>query len=157
VDSVGVASAGASTTRYLLSLNTTRDGSDILLLGKRLIPELSSGAVNEDAAILTIPDAVAVGEEYEPASTDLVFRAVVCQPLRIFESRSTFGEYTQLRADKVTRSRISHSGVQRKQRPIAAAPNLQISKVPTEFLSYKQCRSGLGWELPWRHSSFREV
>jgi hypothetical protein len=44
VQNQGGAAAGASTTRYYLSLDATKDGSDKLLTGTRSVPALAEGA-----------------------------------------------------------------------------------------------------------------
>jgi uncharacterized delta-60 repeat protein len=52
--------AGASTTRFYLSTNTTLDAADIPL-GSRAVPALASGASNAGATLVTIPAGTATG------------------------------------------------------------------------------------------------
>jgi uncharacterized delta-60 repeat protein len=52
--------AGASTTRFYLSSNTTLDAADIAL-GSRAVPALASGASNAGATVVTIPAGTATG------------------------------------------------------------------------------------------------
>jgi uncharacterized delta-60 repeat protein len=52
--------AGASTTRFYLSSNTTLDAADIAL-GSRAVPALASGASNAGATLVTIPAGTATG------------------------------------------------------------------------------------------------
>jgi len=53
-------SAGASTTRFYLSSNTTLDAADIAL-GSRAVPTLASGASNAGTTLVTIPAGTATG------------------------------------------------------------------------------------------------
>jgi subtilisin family serine protease len=66
----GAANAGASTTRYYLSLDTTRDVGDILLSGARAIPALGPGAISTDTATVFIPAGTAAGAYYVLACAD---------------------------------------------------------------------------------------
>jgi len=52
--------AGASTTRFYLSSNTTLDAADIPV-GSRAVPALASGASNAGATLVTIPAGTATG------------------------------------------------------------------------------------------------
>ena len=67
---VGAASAGASTTRYYLSLDTVRDGSDVLLVGTRSIPPLSPNAFSTVAVTVTIPSGTPAGVYFLLACAD---------------------------------------------------------------------------------------
>jgi len=58
---VGAASAGASTTRYYLSLDAIRGAGDILLSGVRAIPPLAPGAVSTAAVTVFIPSGTPAG------------------------------------------------------------------------------------------------
>jgi subtilase family serine protease/subtilisin family serine protease len=66
----GAANAGASTTRYYLSLDTTRDAGDILLGGTRAVPALGPGVVSTDTATVFIPSGTAAGAYYLLACAD---------------------------------------------------------------------------------------
>jgi subtilase family serine protease len=67
---VGAANAGASTTRYYLSLDTIRDAGDILLSGTRAIPPLTPGASSTDTVTVVIPSGTAAGTYYLLACAD---------------------------------------------------------------------------------------
>ncbi|HET7218731.1 MAG TPA: CARDB domain-containing protein, partial [Vicinamibacterales bacterium] len=51
----GIDMASPSANRYYLSLNTTLDGSDILLDGQRAVPALAYNATNSGSAVVQIP------------------------------------------------------------------------------------------------------
>jgi hypothetical protein len=70
VDNPSAVTALASTTRYYLSLNNTRDGGDILLIGKRSIQNLASVGVNAGSATVTLPNPVAAGTYFLLACAD---------------------------------------------------------------------------------------
>lgn len=57
---VGGAAAGATITRFYLSLNSAVDGSD-LILGSRSVPALAGGASHQGVTTVLIPAAVAPG------------------------------------------------------------------------------------------------
>jgi subtilase family serine protease len=67
---VGAASAGASTTRYYLSLDTVRDGADVLLVGARAIPPLNPNAVSTVTVTVTIPSGTPAGAYFLLACAD---------------------------------------------------------------------------------------
>jgi hypothetical protein len=52
----GNANAGASTTRYYFSLNTTKSGSDIRLTGTRAVPGLAPSGNSTGTVTVTIPN-----------------------------------------------------------------------------------------------------
>src|SRR5207248_2317109 len=58
---IGVVAAGASTTRYYLSLDTVRDANDVLLGGSRAVPALGPGAFSTDTVTVTIPTGTPAG------------------------------------------------------------------------------------------------
>ena len=70
VDNPNAVAALASTTRYYLSLNSARDGGDVLLTGKRSIQGLAGGGVNQGSATVTIPNPVAAGAYHVLACAD---------------------------------------------------------------------------------------
>ena len=53
---VGAANAGASTTRFYLSLDTVKDAADVLLTGARGIGPLSPGQFSTDTVTVFIPE-----------------------------------------------------------------------------------------------------
>ena len=60
VKNVANVSAGASTTRYYLSKDTTV-GGDVLLTGSRSVPSLGSGGTSTGATTVTVPSTMATG------------------------------------------------------------------------------------------------
>jgi uncharacterized repeat protein (TIGR03803 family) len=66
----GSGDAGASVTRYYLSLDTTRNGGDKLLKGTRAVPALASGDSSTGNAELTVPATIANGTYYLLACAD---------------------------------------------------------------------------------------
>ena len=52
---VGLGTAGASSTRYYLSTNTTLDASDTLLDAERVVPALSANATTTGSASVVLP------------------------------------------------------------------------------------------------------
>jgi hypothetical protein len=60
----GTAAAPASTTRYLLSLNTTKGTGDVLLSGARAVPKLAVGATSKGTVTVTIPVGTKAGTYY---------------------------------------------------------------------------------------------
>lgn len=66
----GGQTAGASTTRFYLSVNAIFDSSDALLEGGRAVPELSPGAANSGSTLVTVPANVADGTYYLFARAD---------------------------------------------------------------------------------------
>jgi subtilase family serine protease len=67
---VGAANAAASTTRYYLSLDTLRDGADVLLVGARAIPPLAPNAFSTVAVTVTIPTGTPAGTYFLLACAD---------------------------------------------------------------------------------------
>ena len=66
--------AGASTTRFYLSVNAVPDGGDVVL-GSRSVPALVPGTTSAEATALTIPAGTPVGGYYfivEADATDAV-------------------------------------------------------------------------------------
>jgi subtilase family serine protease len=63
-------SAAASSTRYYLSANVTRDAADVLLTGTRGVPSLAAGGTSTGSRTVTIPLATAIGTYYLIACTD---------------------------------------------------------------------------------------
>ena len=57
----GTATAGASTTRYYLSLDTLKNGGDKLLTGSRAVPSLAPAARSSGTVTVTIPTTTALG------------------------------------------------------------------------------------------------
>ncbi len=70
VQNIGMASAGSSTTRYYLSLDTLRNTGDKLLTGSRAVPGLASGATSTGTATVKIPSGIASGLYYLLACAD---------------------------------------------------------------------------------------
>ena len=70
VTNQGTAAAGASTTRYYLSLDLVRGGGDVLLSGTRSVPGLSAGAPSQGSVTVTIPGNTGNGSYYLLACSD---------------------------------------------------------------------------------------
>ncbi len=66
----GTAAAGASTTRYYLSLDAVITSSDNLLTGVRSVPSLAAGASSGGTVTVTIPAGTAAGTYYLGACAD---------------------------------------------------------------------------------------
>jgi hypothetical protein len=66
----GNTEAGASTTRYYLSSNTVKDGSDTLLTGSRSMPALAAGATSTGTVDVIVPITTPVGTYYLLACAD---------------------------------------------------------------------------------------
>jgi uncharacterized repeat protein (TIGR03803 family) len=64
VDNPTAVTAVTSMTRFYLSPDALKNGDDILLTGKRAIPELSPGEVNLGSSTLTLPSTVPDGTYY---------------------------------------------------------------------------------------------
>src|SRR5262245_54558398 len=60
----GAVAAGASTTRFYLSIDQQRDGSDVLLSGSRSVPALSVGQSSSGNVTVTIPSGTPLGTYY---------------------------------------------------------------------------------------------
>ena len=61
VQNAGVVSAGASTTRYYLSVDTVKDAGDVQLSGYRSVPVLAAGAVSSGSVTVAVPTTTAPG------------------------------------------------------------------------------------------------
>ncbi len=61
VRNVSAVPAAASSTRYYLSLDALKDGSDLLLSGSRSVPSLAAGADSSGSKTLTVPAGTPVG------------------------------------------------------------------------------------------------
>jgi subtilase family serine protease len=70
VRNAGGASAGQTTTRYYLSLDTTRDSGDVLLSGSRVVPALAPNASSTATLTVAIPSGTALGAYYVIACAD---------------------------------------------------------------------------------------
>lgn len=67
----GTLGAGASTTRYYLSIDTVKDGGDILLTGTRSVAALAAGATSTGTVnTVTVPSATALATYYLLACAD---------------------------------------------------------------------------------------
>ena len=66
----GSSPAGASTTRYYLSVDTARDGADPLLAGSRTVPGLAVGGSSSGSAPVTLPAGTPAGNYYLLACAD---------------------------------------------------------------------------------------
>ena len=66
---LGGAAAGPSLTRFYLSINSSIDGSDIIL-GSRSVPALAGGATSSGSVNVTIPPGTATGNWYIIAQAD---------------------------------------------------------------------------------------
>ena len=61
VQNVSAVTAGASATRYYLSLDAVRDAGDVLLIGYRSVPILTGGAVSIGPRTVVVPATTALG------------------------------------------------------------------------------------------------
>jgi subtilisin family serine protease len=66
----GNASAGASTTRYYLSLSAKKDSQSVMLSNTRAVPPLATGANSAGSATVSIPAAIPAGNYYLLACSD---------------------------------------------------------------------------------------
>lgn len=66
----GTVPAGASSTLYYLSLDTTKTASDVLLTGKRSVSELAPGTSSSGRKTVTIPLSIAPGDYFLLACAD---------------------------------------------------------------------------------------
>jgi subtilase family serine protease len=66
----GVDGAGASTTRFYLSVNSVFDAGDVLLPGSRAVPALAAGASSSGSTSVTIPAGTATGTYFLIVRTD---------------------------------------------------------------------------------------
>ena len=66
----GAVAAGASTTRYYLSVDTQKSSNDILLNGSRAVPALASGASSTGTVTVTVPANVQSGTFFLLACSD---------------------------------------------------------------------------------------
>jgi hypothetical protein len=70
VKNQGGGSAGGSTTRYYLSLDTVKGSGDVRLSGSRSVPALASGATSSGTVSVGIPSSIAGGSYYLLACAD---------------------------------------------------------------------------------------
>jgi subtilisin family serine protease/uncharacterized membrane protein len=66
----GAGGAGASVTRFYLSVNLQLDATDVLLSGSRSVPALSSGGSSFGTTSVTIPATTGTGQYYVIAKAD---------------------------------------------------------------------------------------
>ena len=62
--------AGASTTRYYLSVDTAKSAGDVLLSGTRAVPALAAAASSTGTVTVTVPGATAIGTYFLLACAD---------------------------------------------------------------------------------------
>jgi hypothetical protein len=62
--------AGASTTRFYLSLSAVKDSGDVLLTGARAVPSLGPGGVSSGTTTVTVPLATPAGTYFVLACAD---------------------------------------------------------------------------------------
>ena len=117
----GGATAGASTSRYYLSLDTVKDGSDILLTGSRVVPVLAMGASSGASVTLTIPSTTPLRKYYLLACADDT--AAVAE---IDESNNCRASTTTV---QVTRPDLIETAV--SYAPAAAAPGSTVKVLDT--------------------------
>jgi uncharacterized delta-60 repeat protein/uncharacterized repeat protein (TIGR01451 family) len=72
----GVAAAAPSATRYYLSLDRTRDGSDVEMTGTRSIVSLVPGATSAGSKALTVPLTMVSGTYYLIACADSLNKVI---------------------------------------------------------------------------------
>jgi trimeric autotransporter adhesin len=70
VMNTGQISASATTTRYYLSLNASKEATDVLLTGTRSVGTLLGGASSTGSKTVTIPATIASGQYYLLACAD---------------------------------------------------------------------------------------
>ena len=70
VQNQGSVGAGASTTRYYLSPDTTKGAGDTLLTGTRSVPALAAGATSNGSQNVTVPGGTSVGTYFLIACAD---------------------------------------------------------------------------------------
>ncbi len=70
VGNPGSFAAGASVTRFFLSVDPARDGSDILLAGTRAVPSLAPGATSTGTVSVTVPAGIVLRDYYLLACAD---------------------------------------------------------------------------------------
>ncbi len=70
VQANGSVGAGASTTRYYFSPDTTKSAGDVLLTGSRAVPALAAGASSTGTVSVTVPGATALGTYFLLACAD---------------------------------------------------------------------------------------
>ncbi len=66
----GAVAAGASTTRYYLSLNAAKDAADVLLTGSRVVPALAAATPHTGTVNVTVPASTALNTYYLLACAD---------------------------------------------------------------------------------------
>ena len=72
----GAVTSLATTTRYYLSLNRSRDAADRLLGGSRVVPSLAPGATSSGHATVTIPSTTSPGTYFVLACADDVKKVI---------------------------------------------------------------------------------
>ena len=70
VKNQGTVTAGASATRYYLSLDTQKGSGDVLVTGSRSVPSLGAGNTSRASVTVTIPTATPLGTYYLLACAD---------------------------------------------------------------------------------------
>jgi hypothetical protein len=70
VQANGSVGAGASTSRYYLSPDTTKSAGDVLLTGSRSVPALAAGASSSGTVTVGVPGATALGTYFLLACAD---------------------------------------------------------------------------------------
>lgn len=70
VQNPGAAGTEASTTRYYLSLDTTKSGGDVRLTGARAVPALGAGAASTGVVMVTVPAGTALNSYFLIACAD---------------------------------------------------------------------------------------
>jgi uncharacterized repeat protein (TIGR03803 family) len=70
VKNVGTLTAGASTTRFYLSADLSRDGGDVLLTGVRAVPSLNAGTNSTGTVTVQIPKKTSSGIYFVLACAD---------------------------------------------------------------------------------------
>jgi subtilisin family serine protease len=71
VQNLGTTGAAASISRYYLSLDALKDGSDLLLTAYRSIPSLAVGATSSGSLTVTVPATTALGSYRVLACADI--------------------------------------------------------------------------------------
>jgi hypothetical protein len=61
VQNLGMVRAGASTTRYYLSLDAVRDSGDVLMTGSRWLSSIAVGEVSRGTVTIAVPSTTPLG------------------------------------------------------------------------------------------------
>lgn len=117
----GGTDAAPSITRYYLSLDQARDGSDILLVGSRAIPTLTPGASSLGSVTLTTPASIPLRKYYLLACADDT--ALVTESNESNNCRASAGVVQVTRPDLVETA-LSNP-------PASAAPGTSFKLVDT--------------------------